>query len=567
MAEIIVQLFTTQKISKINLTVLINLIMIHRMPHFYTIATYPIIILIEMIMNKTIQFSTENIYAILDQSPIANLLVDTHGNIVYCNKSASIIFQYTTDELQSLSVEQLIPHDFRPIHIQHRKEFEQSPSPRKMGGNRELFALRKDESLVPVEVGLNPILIDQINYVMASIMDITERKKAVDERLQLEQQLQQAQKLESLGILAGGIAHDFNNILMGIMGNTSLILEDLSKDHPLRLPLEQVQKGTQKATNLTRQLLAYAGKGTVNIMPVDISEVVKEILGLLEVSISKGISIKLNLSTSLPTIMVDTTQLTQVIMNLITNASEAIEDGNGIISLSTSIKHCDEEYVEAMGFKGKLDPGTYVCLEIADTGKGMDDITREKIFDPFFTTKFTGRGLGLSAVQGIVRTHGGCIAVYSEVGRGTSFKILLPTGTLENDSRVSIGSRKNNNSSLALIIDDDDVVMSSIKLMAEKMGIKVLTASNGKEGLQFFEMYHREIEIVILDFIMPEMNGDEVLKKMQEINNQVKVLLISGYNENTVDFSIMEHQTAGFLQKPFSYPEFKSLVEDILSSN
>lgn len=520
-----------------------------------------------MAMNKTIQFSTENIYAILDQSPIANLLVDTHGNIVYCNKSASIIFQYTTNELQSLSVEDLIPHDFRPIHIQHRNEFEQSPSPRKMGGNRELFALSKDGSLIPVEVGLNPIVIDHINYVMASIMDITERKKAVDERLQLEQQFQQAQKLESLGILAGGIAHDFNNILMGIMGNTSLILEDLSRDHPLRLPLEQVQKGTQKATNLTRQLLAYAGKGTVNIIPVDISEVVKEILGLLEISISKGISLKLNLSDSLPTIMVDTAQLTQVIMNLITNASEAIEDGNGIISISTSIKHCDNDYIENIGFGGDLEPGTYVCLEVADTGTGMDDMTREKIFDPFFTTKFTGRGLGLAAVQGIVRTHGGCITVYSELNRGTSFKLLLPTVNVENDNSVSIDSAMNHNSSLALIIDDDDVVMSSIKLMAEKMGIKVLTASNGKEGLQFFEMYHNEINLVILDYIMPKMNGDEVLKKMLEINDQVKVLLISGYNENTVDFSYLESQTAGFLQKPFSYPEFKSLAEDILSSN
>ena len=261
--------------------------------------------------------------------------------------------------------------------------------------------------------------------VLSVIREITEKKKTEEEKKKLEQQLQHAQKLESLGVLAGGIAHDFNNILTGILGYADLTLLDLSHLSPARDSVQQIVIAARRAADLTKQMLAYSGKGKFLVQPVQISNIVQEMSHLLEVSISKKCLLKYNFAKDLPLIEGDVTQLRQVIMNLIINASDAIGDHSGVISLNTGMMYCDKVYLEESYINENLPEGYYIYLEVADTGCGMTREIQNKIFDPFFTTKFTGRGLGLAAVLGIVRSHHGCIKIYSEPARGTNFRVIF----------------------------------------------------------------------------------------------------------------------------------------------
>ena len=259
--------------------------------------------------------------------------------------------------------------------------------------------------------------------------DFTERKRAEEEQLRLEQQLLHAQKLESLGVLAGGIAHDFNNILMAIMGNADLALIRLAKESPAVENLHRIEQAAARAADLAKQMLAYSGKGKFVVEEINLNRLLEEMLHMLEVSISKKAVLRLNPHPHLPSVEADATQMRQIIMNLVINASEAVGDKSGVIAITTGCIDCDRNYLKDVWLDENLTDGLYVYLEIADTGCGMDKETLSKLFDPFFTTKFTGRGLGMAAVLGIVRGHKGAIKVYSEPGKGTTFKILLPASS------------------------------------------------------------------------------------------------------------------------------------------
>jgi len=283
-----------------------------------------------------------------------------------------------------------------------------------------------DGETILVEVAAAPIVGDdgEVVQIIETIRDITERKRAEEERLALDRQVQHTQKLESLGILAGGIAHDFNNILMAILGNADLALRDLSPMSPARDNIKEIEKASRRAADLAKQMLAYSGRGKFVVQPIDLGELVEEISYLLEVSISKKVVLKYNMAEKLPTFDGDVTQIRQVIMNLIINASEAIGSRSGVIVLSTGVMYCNEIYLSGVNevLRATLDEplpeGQYVYFEVADNGCGMDKETMKKVFDPFFTTKFTGRGLGMSAVLGIVRGHRGPIKVSSDLGKG-----------------------------------------------------------------------------------------------------------------------------------------------------
>ena len=335
--------------------------------------------------------------------------------------------------------------------------------------------------------------------------DVTERKK-------LEEQLRQAAKLESLGVLAGGIAHDFNNLLTGIMGNASLALDNTTTASLNRHLLEQVVAASQRAADLTRQMLAYAGKGRFITQRFDLSELVSELSPLIEAAIPKNIQLRLDLAPNLPAIQGDVGQLQQVVMNLVINGAEAMGSQPGAVLISTSIQDVDQQYVATLSLAHDIGPGTYVVLEVHDTGSGMDERTVSKIFDPFFTTKFQGRGLGLAAVQGIVRSHKGAIKVYSTPGKGTTFKVLLPA-TSEPAARISTQETSQydrlRGSGTVLVIDDEPFVRNTAKATLERYGYSVIAAMDGREGVELFRKHEAAIRLVLLDLTMPVMTGEE----------------------------------------------------------
>lgn len=403
-----------------------------------------------------------------------------------------------------------------------------------------------------------------VRYEMA--IDITALRKAEEERRRMELQVQQAQKLESLGVLAGGIAHDFNNLLMAILGNADLALQDLSEVSPARPMLEEIEIAARRAADLCRQMLAYSGKGRFVLMPINLSEVVSEMVHMLQVSVSKKAVLRFHCAETLPSIEADPTQIRQVIMNLIINASEAIGNRSGVISISTGAMECDRQYLTSTHLDESLPEGCYVYLEVTDTGSGMDAETQARIFDPFFTTKFTGRGLGLAAVLGIVRGHRGAIKVYSEPGRGTTFKILFPAIDLppETIHPERFPGEHWCGTGTVLLVDDEETVRTLGKRMLERLGFDVLVACDGREALNLFAAHGEEIVCVILDLTMPHMDGEETFRELRRIRPNVRVVMSSGYNEQEIVQRFAGKSLAGFIQKPYQLARLAATLRNIL---
>ena len=398
-------------------------------------------------------------------------------------------------------------------------------------------------------------------HVVGTCVDITGRRRAEAERAELQAKMQQAQKLESLGILAGGIAHDFNNLLCGVVGAADLALEDLAS-HPARVDLEQIREAGQRATELCRQLLAYSGRGRFLVEPLDLSAVVKAMGHLLQVSISKKVELRYDLERDLPTVEADATQLRQVILNLIVNASEAIGEQEGAVTLSTSVKQCDHDYLRGY-IDDKLSPGRYVSLEVADTGCGMGPDTLRRLFDPFFTTKFTGRGLGLAATLGIVRGHRGTIKVRSTPEKGTTFEILLPASAAELSATTVVEDERWRGSGTVLLVDDEETARAVGRRMLERLGFEVLLASDGQAALEVLRA-HTEIDLVLLDLTMPRLGGEETLRELRRLRAGLPVLLTSGYNEQESVGRFAGQGLAGFIQKPFQLGALRDAVRAAL---
>jgi len=426
----------------------------------------------------------------------------------------------------------------------------------------EAKILRKDGAVIDAELSASVIQYRGRAADVAIIRDISDRKRMEEERLKVEVQMREVQKLESLGVLAGGIAHDFNNLLMAILGNADLALISLSPVSPAYQHVEEIMRASHRAADLCRQMLAYSGKGRFVIRRCDISEIVREMGQILEASTSKKAIMSYSLTEDLPAVEADATQVRQVIMNLITNASESLGETKGIITVATGVMECDEAYLSDSYQENGLSGGTYVYLEVSDTGCGMDEETRSKIFDPFFTTKFTGRGLGLAAVLGIVRGHKGVIKVSSEVGKGTTFKVLLPAVEWEPGDRVKTAEAAPSleGGHTILLVDDDVNVSEVASEMLTKLGFKVLSATNGREGLKVFQARMDEIACVILDLTMPEMGGEETFKELRKLRNDVPVILSSGYNEQEVTQRFAGKGLTGFIQKPYTLANLRGAL-------
>ncbi len=433
-------------------------------------------------------------------------------------------------------------------------------------GHRSVRLKRKNGEVFFAELYGTPITIENEVFALGIVRDITDKVKAEQERKKLEAQIQHAQKLESLGVLAGGIAHDFNNLLTGVLGNVGLAQMELPLASPVLSNIKNIENSAIRAADLCRQLLAYSGKGRFTVMAINLNDIVEEMTFLLESSISKKVIIRYNLEQHLPSIEVDVTQVRQVIMNLIINASDAIGSKSGIITISSGAMECDENYLKETYLDDNLEPGIYVYVEISDTGCGMPQETISKIFDPFYTTKFTGRGLGLAAVLGIMRGHNGAIKIYSEPERGTTFKILFP---LSDKTAMSIHKEKSVitqwvGSGLILVADDEETIRALCKNTLERSGFTVICASDGKKAVEIFQKNTEKIKMVILDMTMPHLSGEEAFREMRHIRSDVKVLLSSGYNEQNATNNFVGKGLAGFLQKPYKPETLLAKIKHIL---
>lgn len=406
----------------------------------------------------------------------------------------------------------------------------------------------------------------QPKYLLGMSEDITEKKLEQERQRAFERKLQETQKLESLGVLAGGIAHDFNNLLVSILGNVGLVLVDLDPDSPVREPVEQIKIAAQRAADLTRQMLAYSGKGRFVMQRINLNSVITEITQLLQVSISKNASLRFSLSGNLPPIEGDVTQVRQVLMNLIVNASDAIGDKPGTISITTGMVNADREYLATSFMAPELPDGRYAFVEVSDDGIGMDKETQAKIFDPFFTTKFTGRGLGLAAVLGIVRGHGGAIRVYSEAGQGSVFRILFPIKDAPHETNnTPTDQLKAKGNGSVLVIDDEEVVRNVTKRMLSRLGYTPLLAEDGPGGIEEFKSHQVEIVCVLLDMTMPRMSGEETLEHLKTIRPDVRVLLMSGYSEQEASNRFSDKGVSAFMQKPYTPQDLQEKLNQILA--
>ena len=386
---------------------------------------------------------------------------------------------------------------------------------------------------------------------IAAQMDVTGRKSA-------EEAHYGAQKLESIGLLAGGVAHDFNNLLTTVLGHASLLLPDASPE--AREGLEAIIAGSERAAELTRQLLAYAGKARFNIQDADLSALVRGMVHLVRLSIPKSIELKLDLAEDLPAIKADTGQFQQVIMNLVMNAAEAIgETRSGTVSISTARRPVDGLLAVRPG--EDLAPGLYCCLEVTDTGSGMDAGTALRVFEPFFTTKFLGRGLGLAAVAGIMRSHHGAITVRSKRGRGSTFTVFFPAGgeparvePCEPAAEDLVGT------GTVLIVDDEDIVRGFLSCAVSQFGYGAVEAANGVEALAALEE-HPEITVVLLDIVMPVMGGSDALAEIKRLRPDLPVLVTSGYNEEEAQRLCAPHGSLQFIQKPYTAAQLAARIK------
>lgn len=407
---------------------------------------------------------------------------------------------------------------------------------------------------------------DEADRMVGSVRDVTDEMRTDEARANLETKIQQAQKLESLGVLAGGIAHDFNNLLVGILGNASLALLDLDPDSPARHSVTEIEQAAQRAAELTRQLLAYAGKGRLVVEALDCSQVVREMTSLLRSAVAPAAHLELSLSEDIPLVEADVTQLRQVIMNLVTNASDALLERGGRIRVTTGRLDVDAAYLQQCVPASDAPAGHHVFLSVQDDGRGMDERTRARIFDPFFTTKFTGRGLGLAATLGIMRGHRGAIRVDSAPGKGTTLTLLFPAARQAEPpvAPAPAAPLAWASSGEVLVVDDEPSVRAVSRALLRRRGFTVSDAAGGREAVELLAQDVDRFRLVLLDLTMPHMDGDATFEALRALSPELKVVLMSGYNEEEVTRQFAGRGLAAFLQKPFRAEDLDNVIRRVL---
>ncbi len=497
-------------------------------------------------ITKELMDNRKHLELILESMDEGIIELSSEGKIVYSNPAAL--------SLVGLPEEKVLASDM--IHLFDGKDQERmkglletlGTERRKVNGDPPLQLNGKQVSLT-----LLPILDDGHRTTIILLTDVSERKK-------MEAQLLQAQKMEAIGTLAGGIAHDFNNLLMVVQGNVSLMLLDMDTSHPHYEMLRSIEKKVQNGSRLTAQLLGYARKGRFEVKPILLNQLVEETAEAFGRA-RKNIVIHKDLHRNLHPLEADPSQMEQVLMNLMVNAADAMPLGGELFLRTLNVTHQDiqSDLYEAV-------PGNYVLLSVTDTGIGMDQKTMERIFDPFFTTKELGRGtgLGLASVYGIIKGHNGYINVQSEVGKGTTFFIYLPASDKPVEEQIRKGEEIQMGSGTILLVDDEEYILDVGKKILTTLGYKALVADSGERAIELYKINREEIDLVILDLIMPRKGGEETFDALKRIHPQVKVLLSSGYSMNGQSMAIMKKGCSGFIQKPFSIKELSQKLREIL---
>ncbi len=499
---------------------------------------------------QALKASESRLQDIVDHSPTIIFLKDNDGRYLLCNQAfvdycgrprSAILGRRDEDLFSADDARRCRENDERVRSAGRPLEFEEYATSA-ANPNTYLalkFPLRDDAGRIYALCGIST--------------DISERKQAEQDKIAMERKLLAAQKLESLGVLAGGIAHDFNNILTSVLANASLARHDAASGRSVERNLTQIELAARRAADLCQQMLAYAGKGKLASDHLDLSELVRGTAALLEVTISKNTRLDLRLADGLPPVLADSTQLRQIVMNLVINAADAITGRPGLITVTTFTREADADLLHSALGNPDLPPGTYVGLEVSDNGSGMAPETVARIFEPFFTTKFSGRGLGLSAVLGIVQGHRGALFVESTPGRGSAFRLLLPatSGRTVASAPPFPDAGPVALRGTVLVVDDEEAVRSIAATVLEMHGAASLTAASGDEALELLRARGEQISLVLLDLTMPGLNGEETLRRMRMLGARQPVILMSGYSETETMLRSTNLGIAGFIQKPF----------------
>ena len=492
------------------------------------------------------------------------LRIDLHNHVYdgWVTDAHSRITGYEPGELKGVGWLRLVhPEDLERFQLQFAEILANR------GGELEVRLLTKFGRVITVYTRMNVTrdATDSTLNVMGAARDVTEARRAEEERRELERHALEAQRLESLAMLTGGVAHDFNNLLAVILGNSRMASADVPPDSAVHLRLARIRAAAEHGAGLTEQMLAYSGKSGVALKPLDLSHLVEEMTDLLRASISEQCGLEFDLAPR-ASVEGDATQIRQILLNLVTNASESLVAGMGTLHVRTGlVEQSAEDLAGSAGAERPL-PGAYAFLEVSDDGQGMDAATQARVFDPFFTTKFAGRGLGLAAVRGIVRVHRGLVQIRSEVGTGATVRVLLPAlgGDFARPPAAPEGRAGERCGATILVVDDHDDVVEVAQAFLERAGHCVVTASGGNAAIEIFRERGHEIDAVLLDLTMPDTSGEEVLIELQRIRPDVRVIISTGYAAPAASKLLASHGVVGFVRKPYQPEEILEQISRAL---
>jgi len=505
--------------------------------------------------------SAESLLEVLD----VGVVVHKGGYPLYANPYAMTCFQVDSpDDIYQKNVLQFVHPDDREAAEQRLQEIKHGHHDY---GHAPVRYVGEHGRRIDAEVGSMPFVFHGEPAILTIIHDVTERNQRLTADAKVQKQMEQVQRLESMGVMAGGIAHDFNNLLAVILGHADMALYDIKKKpDAVKKSLECIIQASEDAASLCQQMLAYSGKGKFVVEPIQLSETINGMQGLIDVAIGKDRRVRYQID---DTSMVkgDASQLQQVIMNLLTNASEAIEHSHGEIILHVFEVEVDDERLEKCHYD-KAPLGRYVCLEVSDNGCGMSEAVKDKIFEPFYTTKFTGRGLGMSAILGITLGHQGLLDIETTLDKGTVIRVFLPcyntVGAVSMGSAFRADVGKDKFAATVLLVDDEEQVLQMARKMMESLGLKVITACNGKDAVQIYTQNMANIDLVMLDLTMPEMNGNDTYAALYSLNTKVKVLICSGYTEDVVKSEFSQLEALTFVAKPYHRSAVRAAISKLL---
>ncbi|MFH0995703.1 MAG: PAS domain S-box protein [Pseudomonadota bacterium] len=524
---------------------------------------------LEGFINDITELKTAEVLVQASEEKYRTLVNNIQDGVFILQENKFIFVNEALARMMGYSVEEMTDQEFLTLVAPEYRRLTADRYHRRLAGETveteyELDILHKDGSTrVTVNMNVGTFSIRGQTATLATVKDITDKKRTEQDRQKLESQLQQAHKMEAVGTLAGGIAHDFNNLLMGILGNATLTLMNMDPSHPGYDRMKNIEKYVQSGADLTRQLLGFARGGKFEVKPTNLNELIQRTSDMFGRT-KKEITISSSLQEDIWSVDVDRGQIEQVLLNFYVNAWQAMPAG-GNLHLQTENEVLDNSYIQAFS----VIPGNYVRFSITDTGVGMDSNTQKRVFEPFFTTKEKGRGtgLGLASAYGIIKNHGGFINVYSEKGRGTAFTVYLPASKKSARVEKDICKPIVKGSGTVLLVDDEQMILDVGGQMLEKLGYQVLTAPNGKEAVKLFESQQDHIVLVILDMIMPVMGGSETFDILKSMHPNLKILLSSGYAVDGQASDILKRGCSGFIQKPFNLEQLSRKTSEILLLN